>query len=126
MYCNNVTETVTWPKYLRAISDGDTGTQIAKRSGVPNSTVSRWLDGSAHPRPRQVVRVARAYGIPTIAALIAADYLDAGDVDLPPAPRTLQLRDFTTVEIMKEIVRRAEEGDEDMTKPLDGNHPAMQ
>lgn len=123
-----VNETLTWPAYLRIIAGTDTGVQIAKRAGVPSSTVSRWLDGSANPRPQQVVKLARAYGAHPLQALIAAGYLEDGDVDLPVvAPRKLQLREFTELELAQEVLRRVEEGESGMLEsPLDGNHPAMQ
>ncbi len=122
-----MTETVTWPVYLRIITDGAPGVEIAKRAAVPNSTVSRWLDGSAHPRPKQVVKIARAYEVDPLQALIAAGYLEPGEVDLAAiTPRKLQLREFSELEIAEEMVRRIAEGESQIIEaPLDANHPAM-
>lgn len=122
-----MTETVTWPTYLRIITDGAPGVEIAKHAGVPNSTLSRWLDGSAHPRPKQVVKVARAYKVDPLQALIAAGYLEPGEVDMAAiAPRKLQLREFTELELAEEMVRRIAEGESQIIEaPLDGDHPAM-
>lgn len=123
-----VSTRIDWPTYLRTISDGASGAKIAHQTGIPASTISRWLSGEFDPRPRQVVEVARAYGVHPIPALIAADYLSAEDVDLSAiTPRLLQLREFTELEIAQEMVRRIAEGESSIIEaPLDENHPAMQ
>lgn len=123
-----MTTRIDWPAYLRTITDGATGAKIAQRTGITASTISRWLTGEVEPRPRQVVEVARAYGVHPIPALIAANYLSEEDVDLSEVtPRLLQLRDFTDLEIAQEMVRRVAEGPSAILEaPLDENHPAMQ
>jgi transcriptional regulator with XRE-family HTH domain len=123
-----VTTRIDWPAYLRTITDGATGAKIAQRTGIPASTISRWLSGEFDPKPRQVVEVARAYGVHPIPALIAADYLSEEDVDLTGmTPRLLRLREFTELEIAQEMVRRIAEGESViLDAPLDENHPAMQ
>jgi transcriptional regulator with XRE-family HTH domain len=120
--------TNTWPLYLSAITDGQPGARIAERTGLPESTISRWLSDKAEPRPKQVVAVARAYGQNPVEALIAAGYLGEGEIDVPSKPTDLSLRAFTTLALSKEMVRRLEEGtDLDLIQsPLDENHPAMQ
>lgn len=123
-----VNETLTWPAYLRIITDGAPGVEIAKHAEVPPSTVSRWMDGTSKPRPRQVVKVARAYGVHPLQALVVTGYLEPQDADLVgDTPRKLQLRDFTDLEIAEETVRRIAEGQSAILEaPLDENHPAMQ
>ncbi|TFC92080.1 MULTISPECIES: helix-turn-helix transcriptional regulator [Cryobacterium] len=125
-----MTTRVDWPQYLRTITDNAAGARIAERAGIPESTISRWLAGKVEPRPRQVVEVARAYDVHPLQALIAAGYLDDGDMDLPMvmAPQ-LQLREFTDLELARETIRRIEDqvwNSAVLTQPLDENHPAMQ
>jgi len=109
------------------ISEDASGAAIARQTGIPASTISRWFSGEFDPKPRQVVQVARAYGTSPLQALIAADFLSPEDVDLPEnTPRQLQIRDFTELELAREIVRRVEEGSSPVLEaPLDGAHPAM-
>lgn len=119
---------LNWTDYLRMISDDAAGAAIARKTGIPASTISRWLSGEFDPKPRQVVEVARAYGASPIQALIAADFLRAEDLDLPEsAPRQLQIRDFTELELAQEMVRRINEGESTsvLNDPLDSDHPAM-
>ena len=121
----NVSETNTWGTYLRAITNGDAGNVIAKKTGVPASTISRWFNGELQPKPRQVAVVSRAYGLNPVAALIQAGYLQPDDVALSvTAPRLLQIQDFTELELAQEIVRRIEEGESVMLDtPVDADHP---
>lgn len=119
--------TPTWPEYLSAITDGAPGARIAEKTGIPESTISRWFSGKAEPRPKQVVAVARAYGQSPLQALIAAGYLDADELDIPAAePRRLQIRHFTDLEMAEETLRRIREGgSETLEAPLDSSHPAI-
>lgn len=120
-----MTEQNSWGTYLRAISNGDAGNVIAKKSGIPASTISRWFNGELQPKPRQVANVARAYGLNPVVALIQAGHLQPGDVDLSAmTPRLLQIQEFTELELAQEIVRRIEEGQSVMLEaPVDEKHP---
>lgn len=119
---------VDWATYLKVIADGASGAVIAGRLGIADTTVSRWLLGTAKPRPHQVVTIAREFNVHPLQALIAAGYLEPDEVDLAAiTPRKLQLREFTELEIAEEMVRRIAEGESQIIEsPLDGNHPAMQ
>jgi transcriptional regulator with XRE-family HTH domain len=127
VYFSGVT-TNTWPLYLSAITDGQPGARIAERTGIPESTISRWLSDKAEPRPKQVVAVARAYGQNPVEALVAAGYLEEGEIDVASKPTDLSLRAFTSLAISREMVRRIEEGEDPhmLQSPLDDDHPAMQ
>lgn len=126
MRCNFKSVTpITWPTYLSAISDNAPGARIAERTGIPDSTVSRWFSGKAKPRPDQVVTVARAYGLSPLQGLIAAGYLQEGDVETAE-PRRLAIRDFTDLELAEETLRRIREGgSQTLEAPLDDEHPAV-
>lgn len=106
-------------------TDGAAGARIAERTGIPESTISRWLSEKAEPRPRQVVTVTRAYGANPIEGLIAAGYLTEDEIEAPQ-PRRLQIRDFTDIELAEETLRRIREGNAPVLEaPYDENHPAM-
>lgn len=102
-----------WSKFIDATSGGAYNNAIAEGIGVDPATVGRWRTGTVDPKPRQVVAYARAFDQSPVAALIAAGYLTAGEVDLPvSAPRAYTLDDFSALELATELVRRLrEEGD---------------
>ena len=117
--------TISWPSYLAAISDNAPGARIAERTGIPDSTVSRWFSGKAKPRPDQVVTVARAYGLSPLQGLIAAGYLEEGDVETPE-PLGVEIRRFTDLQLAEETLRRIREGgSHTLEAPLDDEHPAV-
>lgn len=124
-----MTKAHAWAEYLRAITAGATGRQIAQATGIGEATISRWLKGTTDPAPRQVVTVARAYDIPPLDALIATGYLSEEEANRQGGtPRTLQLREFTDHELALEMLRRVDDGKAhpELEDPLDGDHPAMQ
>jgi transcriptional regulator with XRE-family HTH domain len=127
-YINPVTETTNgWPTYLESITRGDSGARIALLAGIPESTISRWRSGTYMPKPTHVVAIARAYGVNPIEALVGAGLIEEGDLDVADvAPRRLQLREFTDLELAQEMVRRVADGSSAIiAEPLDGDHPAM-
>src|SRR5689334_17485628 len=67
-----VTKT-SWGTYVRAISDNQS--EIAERMGTSQSTVSRWMRDDVVPSAELVIKLARAYGLSPIDALVAAGYL---------------------------------------------------
>lgn len=122
-----VDNTLNWARYLRAITGTDTGARISQRTGIAESTISRWLSGSIPARvPRQVVTLAHEYEANAAEALVAAGYLDESDLVMAEPPRGLQLAHFTDMELAEEMVRRVAAGrSEVLEAPLDENHPAM-
>jgi transcriptional regulator with XRE-family HTH domain len=125
-----VNRSSAWVKYVRALIEGGSAAAFSERTGLATSTVSRWLSGEYEPKPRQAVQVARAYGLSPIGALVAAEFLDEDEIELPAArPRLLRLTDFTELELSMEIVRRIAsrtDTSELLETPLDDDHPAMQ
>ncbi|TFD47612.1 XRE family transcriptional regulator [Cryobacterium sp. Hh11] len=118
---------ITWPEFLRMIAGDETGARISERTNTPESTISRWLAGKVEPRPKQVVQIAGAYQADPVQALIAAGYLDESEaLSLGSVHRSLQIRDFTDLELAREILRRVEAGGSEILEtPFDGEHPAM-
>lgn len=107
--CNAASVTTGWLGYLRTLAgEAASQTAISERTGVDLSTVNRWFMRRQPPSARTVVQVAHAYEVNPIEALIAAGYLDRGDLDLPPAP-AVSPRDFSLDDLMFEISRRARE-----------------
>lgn len=70
-----------WTRYLEVTTHPDNDKTIASKVGVSPSTIGRWRSGEIDPKPRQVVALARRYGKSPLAALVAAGYLSAEDLE---------------------------------------------
>lgn len=118
--------TTTWATYMSALSSSQS--EIAIKVGTAQSTVSRWLSGDVVPDARQVITVARAYSMSPVVALVAAGYLTADEITNSGAqPRALSLHEFTDHELVREMLRRVEDGQShpELDAPLDETHPAV-
>lgn len=62
-----------WADYVLRHKGGDRQIDVAQKTGIKQSTISRWL-GAVPPQPSapHVVAFARAYGVPPVQALVAA------------------------------------------------------
>lgn len=73
-----------WAKYvaeLRSMAGDPTQTQMAEATGVPQGTISRWLDPTKNlgREPANVAMFAKGYGRNVLEAFVAADLLDIED-----------------------------------------------
>ena len=94
----------TWPQYLRRISAGQTQTQIADRIGIGRLSVHNGLRGRTRPKAETVIAIAQAYQRSPLEALLAASYLEPGDLNGPVIHASL--RDLSAHEITEEVGRR--------------------
>lgn len=69
----------TWWAYVERIANKAPQKDIATKTGVDGSSISRWKKG-VRPEGDQVVAFARAYGRTPIEALIAARYIEPDEV----------------------------------------------
>lgn len=107
-----VTNKNAWSRYIDSTSGGIPNTAIADRVGVDAATIGRWRTGAVDPKPRQVVAYARGFGLSPLQALAAADYVSEAELGLAiEAPRAYTLDDFTTVELVEEVLARLEAAD---------------
>jgi len=97
-----------WPDYLRKIARGVSGAVIARTVEVSESKVSYWFKGTRAPLPAECVRVARAFGQPPVEALVAAGYLNPGDVVSLGGERGDggSLADYPSIALLDELRRR--------------------
>lgn len=99
----------TWAEYIRQIRGRDTNTEMAARTGISASAITRWLDGTVEPRLNQILTVARAYGENPLGALVALGHITKDEAtQFGGFPRGMQIREFTDIELAQEIVRRIE------------------
>lgn len=120
-YRCGVEQTETWTTYLASIRGDDLDKDVAQKAGVSASTLSRWLSGLQFPSPQQVIALARSYRESPLDALVAAGHLTASELSAYGTPRSLAIRDFSDVELAREILRRIEAGEatETLTEPMD-------
>lgn len=98
-----------WADYVRDITHGDNGLAIQARSGVHQSTISRWYSDTNPQRPSAVavVAIARAYGANVVESLVAAGFVSDDEAKLREARPSL--RGVETSELMRELARRTGE-----------------
>lgn len=97
-----------WRSYVRNTVGNDRQVDIARRTDIDQTTISRWLTGV--PRglsPASVTKFARGYGAPVLEAFVAAGLLTDADI----VERVPRLDDFTIAELLAEIARRTEQAD---------------
>ena len=100
----------SWWDYVTRVAGPDaTQKDIAERSGIEQSSISRWKLHKNTPNADAVVRFARAYGDSPIAALIAARYLQADEV-AGIIEIGAGLSDIPTRELLGELLRRIPPG----------------
>lgn len=64
---------MSWWNFVVATAGTDNQSEIARRMGITQPSVSQWK--SSRPKPETVELFARNYGVPYIRALIAAGYI---------------------------------------------------
>lgn len=95
----------TWADYTRRITAGATQADIAARTGIEQSSISRWRQGRNTPRAELVAVFARAYDRNPVEALIVAGYLDRNEVGGVIELET-SLSAVSTEQILDELRRR--------------------
>lgn len=95
----------SWAEYMRRVTDGATQVQIAERTGIEQSSISRWRQGRNTPRAELVVAFARAYDRNPIEALIVAGYLNRDEVGVTIELET-SLSAVSTERLLGEVSRR--------------------
>jgi transcriptional regulator with XRE-family HTH domain len=117
-------------------SAGLTQAELARRSGLAESMVSRWLRGLNQPDVPNLRRVRPVLGVPMLELIVAAGYLTLEEAELqdapePPAPvrvglstdgltgdQVRQLEGFATFLRAQNGPRASEEPVEESAEPL--------
>lgn len=69
-----------WTAYVHRISQGVPAEEIARAAGVHITTIYRWLGSPKQKSPEMVIKFARGLRQSPVEALIAAGYLEPGEV----------------------------------------------
>lgn len=127
-----------WAAYLESAmrSAGLTQAELARRSGLAESMVSRWLRGLNQPDVPNLRRVRPVLGVPMLELIVAAGYLSLEEAELqdapePPAPvrvgisvdgltadQVRQLEGFATFLRAQNGPRAMEPAAEEVAEPL--------
>lgn len=97
-----------WNAYVRRVTGADRQVDVARKTGIDQTTISRWLNparGHARISSQSVVAFARGYQRPVLEALVAAGFIteqEAGIVPDPPKP----LEIVPSEELLAELKRR--------------------
>ena len=103
-----------WITWIREISDHAPNRHVAAKIGVAPSTLTRWKDYP--PKVDEVVKLARAYGAPVADGLLAAGYVQPGELRAPRIERDLGR--FTATELLAELGRRVTPDDHDVRQSI--------
>lgn len=97
-----------WWDYVQRVSAVAANKDIAERTGLDASAVSRWKKHTdQQPTAQSVVAFARGYNRPAIEALIAAGYLtDADLVIMGSVPLVRSISEVPDSEFIAEMQRR--------------------
>lgn len=104
-----------WREYVAQVIGTDRQMQVARRTGVDQTTISRWL--SPNPTtlnitPRAVATFARGYGVPVLQAFVVAGFLTEEEADLKEVmPMQPSLSLVAARDLAAELHRRFLNGD---------------
>lgn len=97
-----------WANFVRDITHGDMQTVIAQRSGIHQTTISRWLNGeSTRMRAETIVQLARSYDANVLEALIAAGVITPTEAGVAARAR-VDVSTIATSTLLREVSRRTQ------------------
>jgi transcriptional regulator with XRE-family HTH domain len=104
---------MSWGDYVAKVIGADRQSDVARKTGIDQTTISRWLSRSPRSERRissqSVAAFARGYGRPVLEAFVAAEFLSPEEAGLKIDPKTLVVTDLTKVDaddLVKELRRR--------------------
>src|SRR4051794_24753341 len=97
----------SWTEYVMTIIEpGERQIDIARRTGIDQTTVSRWLNGESRAiTPASVSKFARGYGRPVLEAFVVAGFLTGDEAEVKQSDVVVWQK-ITDGELMRELQRR--------------------
>lgn len=111
----------SWTDYVRRITHGVDRKHVAAAAGMNVSGLSRWLNGTTRPSPEKVISLARGLNHPPCEALVAAGYLEPGEVvgAVEIVQSTSELSDEALIdELYERLRKRAPQSASDVLGPI--------
>lgn len=116
---------VTWSEYVRATIGSDQQVQAAKKAGVNQTTMSRWLNGGQAGAAENIAGFARGYSRPVLEAFLAAGFLTPEEASARVTiTRYEQPDDDTLIALLTERLRRDREDGGDSAEQSASNTDA--
>lgn len=79
-----------WSSYVRQVVGTDRQTDVARKTGIDQTTISRWLNptaaGTTRISSQSVARFARGYDVPVLQAFVAAGFLTPEEAGMEAHP----------------------------------------
>jgi transcriptional regulator with XRE-family HTH domain len=96
-----------WTDYVQSVVEpGERQIDIAARTGIDQTTISRWLSGDQKSiTPRSVALFARGYGRPVLEAFVVAGFLTESEAGLKISD-VVDPRKLSDAVLLREVQRR--------------------
>lgn len=98
-----------WTTYVRRVVGTDTQTQVAARTGINQTTISRWLNPDTSEGRRlssqAVATFARGYGRDVLEAFVVAGFLEPEEANMATS-EPVDLTEVPQAELLAEVQRR--------------------
>ena len=100
-----------WAAYVKHVIGDDRQKQVAAKTGIDQTTISRWLSPSSeetHRRtPQSVSALARGYGRSVLEAFVVAGFITEEEAGVkPPRSGYVDLTRVPTADLLGELTRR--------------------
>lgn len=97
-----------WSTYVRQVVGHDRQTEVARKTGIDQTTISRWLRPSEGTPTRissqNVARFARGYGLSVLEAFVVAGFLSPEEAGMQGKPLDIEQVDSDV--LIAELQRR--------------------
>lgn len=94
-----------WWQYVSQVIGGSTYSEAAEKAGFDKSAFTRWKKG-ARADPDFVVKIARAYGVNVLEALVEAEFITEKEANLTEVTPQLDLAQVDAQELLDELQHR--------------------
>lgn len=102
--------------WLKEHTNNATTRELAYKIGTSHTTLGRQFSGASTLDVQNVIKLARAYDLNVLEALVVAGFITEREAGSPDA--AIALTAATDVELARELLRRAEAGDTSLDLPV--------
>lgn len=100
-----MSEPTAWARYVAYVARTANTSEIAKTTGINQSTVYRWLNDGSEPKPAHAARVAQVYGDHVLRAFVAAGWITEEQAQFAPAAAEQPVEHLTNQGLTRQLDR---------------------
>lgn len=103
-----------WREYVEQVVGTDRQIDVARKTGVDQTTISRWLnprENSIRLSSQAVAAFARGYGVPVLQAFVVAGFLTKDEASMSEADLVPDLPSVPAEALAAELNRRFMDGE---------------